>query len=694
MLRWIAAFLALTLAFAAPAHAQILRTDHAEHELVSSVSTVAPGQRFTIALNQRIVPGWHTYWTNPGDSGEPTDLTWSVPRGFTIGELRHPAPHPISFDIVMSYAHQGDVLYPIEIVAPETLRPGESVTLNAHVFFLVCDDICLTEEGDVSLTLPVAADSAPNPQWAPRIEAAVQALPRDRGFDARITPGSPARLTVSHADLSDRAGRLRNLYFFPFAADVIRHVDPQRAEIGARGVSFSLTEGSARNLGEAPLAGIITYEEQAAGRWSARSAVVNATPGQPLGETSGAPDPASNSSAGAANAEGALGLPLAILFAFLGGIILNIMPCVLPVISIKALALAGGVHDGSARRHGLLYAGGVLAAFAAFAGALIAIQSAGQALGWGFHFQSPLVVGALALLFFAIGLNLLGVFAIGGSLQNAGGSLANRGGDAGAFFVGVLAVVAATPCTAPFMAGATGVAITQSPVWMLAIFLALGAGFALPFLALSFMPALQRLIPAPGPWMERLKQALAFPMFATAAWLAWVLTGQAGAQGVLVLLALAVALGFAIWALTSFKSFAWRTGLVALALIFATGVWFATRPSALASEPWSADRVAALQAEGRPVLVNFTADWCVTCKVNEGMAFARPRVADAFASQNVAYLVGDWTNRNDSIAAELARHGRAGVPLYLYYAPGSAEPRILPQILTEQALIDVVTPQS
>lgn len=683
--------LLLSLAPLGPASAQTLRTPYVESELVSSRAAIAPGERFTIALRQRIIPGWHTYWINPGDSGEPTELSWTVPPGFAIGALRHPAPTAKPFDIVMSYVHEGEVLYPIEIVAPANLRPGQSVTLNAHAFYLVCSDICLTEEGDLSLMLPVAAQGAPEAIWAPRIEAARAGLPRTGAMEARISPGSPARLSLAGGaiEAAAREGRLRHLYFFPFARDVIRHIDPQRPSVGARGISLSLTPGAARNLGAVPLEGVITLEERTAQGWRARAYEINATPGAVLEGTAGAAP--ADASADAAPVQGALGLPLALLFAFLGGIILNIMPCVLPVLSIKALSLAGGAHAGAARRHGALYVIGVLATFAAFAGILIVLQSAGAALGWGFHFQSPLVVGGLALLFFVIGLNLLGAFEFGGSLQNVGGGLASLRGDAGAFFVGALAVVAATPCTAPFMAGATGLALTQSPPAMLAIFLMLGLGFALPFAALSFVPALQRLIPKPGPWMERVKQALAFPMFATAVWLAWVLTGQAGAQGVLLLLSLATSIGFALWALNTFKSFVWRTALVALAVLFAAGVYLGTRPSALVSEPWSAARVAELQAENRPILVNFTADWCVTCKVNEGVVFARPRVAEAFTTQNVAYLVGDWTNRNDSIAVELARHGRAGVPLYLYYAPGVEAPVILPQILSENLLVETVT---
>ncbi|MBX9745815.1 MAG: thioredoxin family protein, partial [Hyphomonadaceae bacterium] len=340
---------------------------------------------------------------------------------------------------------------------------------------------------------------------------------------------------------------------------------------------------------------------------------------------------------------------------------------------------------------GLFYFAGVLATFLALAGVLIALRGAGEAVGWGFQLQAPWVTSALALLFFAIGLNLLGVFEIGGSLQNTGSGLAQRGGGLGSFFTGALAVIAATPCTAPFMAGAIGAALTQSAAVTLLIFAALALGFAAPLTLLHFAPGLQRLIPKPGAWMDRAKQVLAFPMFAAAVWLAWVLAEQAGPMGVLSLLLLATALAFLL--LTARWGRAW---LVAGALVVAATAAFTWRPllgveseTVLASEPWSAARVAELRAEGRPIFVNFTAAWCVTCQVNDLAALSSPRLAQAFEDANVTYLKGDWTNRDAEIAAALAEHGRAGVPLYLYYPP-NGEPQVLPQVLTEDLVLETI----
>lgn len=665
-----AALLAPPSSFAAP-----FRTENVETELHSARAAIAPGERFTVVLRQSIREHWHTYWRNPGDSGEPTSITWRLPPGFEAGEVQWPAPEAIPFDILVNYGFSGEVLYPIEITAPANVPTGRSVTLNADLYWLVCSDVCIPEEGAVSLTLSVAAAGRDDPEWAPRIAAALAALPRrDAAVQARISAGPPARLSIALGTEG-----VRDAHFFPYDRNVIDHAAPQTPRSGPGGVSFALTPGAAGDLGQAPIEGVVTLVDAAGAR---RAYEITAEPGEPLPGTGGA-------ALGAGAPAPSLPALLAALgFAFLGGLILNIMPCVLPVLSVKALSFAGGAQSGQARRHGLLYACGVLATFLALAGLLIVLRGAGEAIGWGFQFQSPWVNAGLALLFFVIGLNLLGVFALGGSLQNAGAGLTARGGDAGAFFTGALAVIAATPCTAPFMAGAIGAVLTQSTGTTLLVFAALALGFAAPLSVLAFAPGLQRALPKPGPWMERFKQVLAFPMFGAAIWLAWVLTEQTGAGGAAGLLALALALGFAIYVARWGR--VWLVvGLVALAATAA----LAWRPlvgaqvqAVLASEPWSPARVAALRAENRPVLVNFTAAWCVTCKLNEATSLARPAVAQAFAEHNAVFLVADWTNRDETIAAALAEHGRAGVPLYLYYPPGG-EAIILPQVLSEDLIL-------
>lgn len=689
------------VAIATPAAAQPVNSGNVEGELHSARAAISPGETFTIALRTRINDGWHTYWRNPGDSGEPTELTWSAPTGYQIGALQWPAPEPAPFAGIINYGYHGEVLYPIEVRAPANARVGERVTFTAAAYWLVCSDICIPEEATLTLTLPVEAQGRDDPAWAPRIAAAIAALPRrEAGVEARVTAGTPVRLSVTIPNM----GEVRNPHFFPFSRDVMAHSEPQAPRVGEAGLSFTIPPGVARDLGSAPLEGVITFEQRESGAWARRALEIAAAPGEapagvdaaaasfsadyPLAELEGASAPPV-----AAPPMDAAALIAALGLAFLAGLVLNVMPCVLPVLSVKALAFAHGAQTGQARRHGLLYLAGVMAAFLPLAGVLIALRAGGEALGWGFHLQAPWVISGLALLFFSIGLNLLGVFEIGGGLQNAGGALASRGGDAGAFFTGVLAVVAATPCTAPFMGGAVGAVLTQDAGTTLLIFAALGLGFAAPLTLLHFAPALQRFIPKPGPWMEKVKHVLAFPMLVTAALLVWVLSEQAGSAGVLALLVLAVALAFAL--MVARWGRVWLAAGVVILVVAGAFVW---RPLAgvetqqvLAHEPWSAARVAELRSEGRPVFVNFTAAWCATCKVNEGAALSSARVAAAFTQANVAYLQGDWTNRDDAIAAALAEHGRAGVPLYLFYPTDGRAPIVLPQLLSERLIIETIS---
>ncbi len=688
----------LFCAFAGSAAAQPVRTANVEAELHSARAAIAPGERFTIVLRQTIREHWHTYWRNPGDSGEPTALTWALPPGFQAGPIQWPAPQAIPFDILVNYGYSDEVLFPIEISAPADARVGERVTLTADAYWLVCSDICIPEEATLTLTLPIAARGRDNPQWGGRVAGAVADLPsQTEGVGARISRGEPARLSVTLPG----AEEIRNPRFFPFDRDAMAAAAAQSPRIGRSGVSFTLAPGATKNLGQAVLEGVVTYEVQGGASWARRAVEIAAQPGEFIPGTNARAAPISEdyplaalegASALEAPSMSAVALIVAIGFAFLGGLILNIMPCVLPVLSVKALSFAGGAHGGQARRHGLLYLAGVLATFLALAGVLIVLRSAGAAVGWGFQLQAPWVTSGLALLFFAIGLNLLGVFSIGGAVQGAGAGLTSGGGDFGAFFTGALAVVAATPCTAPFMAGAIGAALTQSAATTLLIFAALALGFALPLTALSFAPALQRLIPKPGAWMERVRNVLAFPMFAAAVWLAWVLTEQTGSAGMLALLSLAAALAFVLF-VARWGRIWLAIGVVALALT-ASFTW---RPllghaseAAIQWEAWSPARVAELRAEGRPVFVNFTAAWCVTCKVNEATSLANPRVARAFAEAQVAFLKADWTNRDETIATALAEHGRAGVPLYLYYPSGGGEPVVLPQILSEALMLETV----
>lgn len=699
-MRFLAGLL-MALATAGAALAQPVNTGHLETELVAEARGVAPGQTIHAALRQKIQKGWHTYWRNAGDSGEPSKIEWTPPpAGWTTGAFVWPTPHRLPVGPLVNYGYEGEVLLPFAVTAPATARPGETVTLSGTAYFLVCEEICIPEQGVVKLSLPVTAGPAPaDPKWGPAIRAALAAAPKRAGLAAAFEKRGE-RLALAVTGPALKGADLAEAYFFPFEPGLIDHAAPQAIERGPEGLTLTLAPGDEFQVQPGPraLAGVLSL---------GGAAYEVAAPMGPLPSGAGGLGPPPAKSALGAGSAG-LGLPMAALFALLGGLILNLMPCVFPILAMKAASLAGHAHEGAtARKQGLAFGAGVVASFLVLAGALIALQAAGAAVGWGFQLQSPPVVAGLALLMLAVALNLSGVFEVGLSLQNTGSGLAGRGGVAGAFFTGVLAVVVAAPCTAPFMAPALGWALTQTPAAALSVFLALGVGFALPFVAVAFAPGLLARLPKPGPWMDAFKKALAFPMYGAAAWLVWVLTQQAGADGLARILAAAVVLAAALWLagaaqrrrLAGGRSLPLAAAAGALALValvaaivprYALATPGAAPSGATAAvpyEPWSPERVAALQAEGRPVFVNFTAAWCVSCQVNDRVAISRDGVAKAMAAQNIAYLKADWTQKDAVIAAELARHGRAGVPLYLVYGAQGGAPRILPNILTEGTVI-------
>ena len=697
MMRFLAG-LFMALAFVAPAAAQPVDTGHLEAELVAQARGIAPGQTIHVALRQKIDDGWHTYWRNAGDSGEATRIEWTLPPGWTAGEFVWPTPHRLPVGPLVNYGYEGEVLLPMALTAPADAQPGATATLKGKAYFLVCEEICIPEEAELQLALPVVAAPAPaDPKWGAVIGKALAAAPKPAGLTAAFEKRGPLlALAVTGAPL--KGADVAEAYFFPFASTVIDHAKPQPIERGPEGLTLTITPGYDFQSGAGPqtLAGVLSLGD--------RAYEVTAAAGPlPAGASGLGPPPVKVTGA----AGGGLGLPMAALFALLGGLVLNLMPCVFPILAMKAASLAGHAHEqAAARRQGLAFGAGVLVTFLALAGVLIALQAAGSAVGWGFQLQSPPVVAGLALLMLAVALNLSGVFEVGGSLQGAGAGLASRRGLTGAFFTGVLAVVVAAPCTAPFMAPALGWGLTQPPATGLAVFLALGIGFALPFVAVSFAPALLARLPKPGPWMDVFRKALAFPMYGAAAWLVWVLAQQVDAAGLARILAAGVVLAAALWLAgraqrgrLAGRGSAVQGGLAAAFVILAAAIalWedyapapapgVASASAAVPYEAYSPERLAALRAEGRPVFVNFTAAWCVSCQVNERVALSSPKVAKAMADAGVAYLKADWTRKDAAIAAELARHGRAGVPLYLVYGAGGGDGVILPNILTEGVVV-------
>ncbi|MHB8284944.1 MAG: protein-disulfide reductase DsbD family protein [Caulobacteraceae bacterium] len=700
-------------ALAAPVHPSV-RTEHNLVELTPQTTAAAPGGTLYVALHQTITSGWHTYWRNPGDAGQATSLTWTLPAGWKAGDIVWPTPERDQSGPIMNYVLTGDVYLPVAIEVPASAKPGETVTLKAAVSWLVCKDVCIPEDATLTLTLPVTAGTpTSDPQFGGPISDTIAAAPKAVGLDAHYqVSGTAVKLGVVGPQV--RGVDVAHAYFFPYDGTVLDQAKPQMVERGADGVSLTLPAGYGLTHGKplADLMGVLSFGDKAY--------EIDAKPGTlPAGVTGVAPPVASTPGGGGAKsaststaAPGVGGVFAAIGLAVLGGLVLNLMPCVFPILSMKAASLARHAQSPQhARSEGLAFFVGTIVTFLVLAGLLIAARAGGQAVGWGFQLQSSGVVAALCLIMFAAGLNLSGVFEIGLSAQGVGSDLANRSGLAGAFFTGVLAVVVAAPCTAPFMAPAIGWALVQSPVIALSVFLALGVGLALPFTALSFAPALFRLLPPPGGWMEGLRKVLAFPMYAAAAWLAWVFTGQGGVAALPFLFAAAIALAFAAWCfgvgqraagISPGKSvFPRVAALVALVITVAAsfagaklsapvaGAAETASAGSLPTEPWSEARVAELQAAGKPVFVDFTAAWCVTCQVNERTALATKTVADAFAHTGAVYLKADWTRRDAKIANTLTALGRSGVPLYLVYGK-AATPKILPQLLTPGVVVQAL----
>jgi len=690
------------------------RTDRIEAELVPMSAWATPGSTAVVAVKQTIKPDWHTYWRNPGDSGGATTLSWNLPAGVTAGEIVWPVPERQRLSGLMNYGYSGAVYLPVPIEIPASARPGTTLRLTTQALFLVCSaEMCVPDELTLVLDLPIRDGAAPlDPEHGKAIQTVLENAPRPAGIEARIVlENGQLTLTASGGPLVGQ--NPGPSYFFPFGSGVISHPAPQTGAWGPQGLTLRLTPGGATRAAgiTEPVQGILVTAQGAF--------EITAQPGGTLpgatgsGSLTAAPDAASERAATSPPDTGLAVFFQALLFAVLGGLILNLMPCVFPILAMKAASLASAAHHPAhARRDGLAFLAGVLTTFLLLAGLLLTLRAAGEAVGWGFQLQSPPVTAALALLMLAVALNLSGVFHIGAGLQGAGsGPLSRLPGGVGAFFTGVLAVIVAAPCTAPFMAFALGAALVMPWPLALGVFLGLGLGLALPFVIVSVTPGLLSRLPRPGPWMERLKGLLAFPMYGTALWLAWVFGRQTGTDALGLLFVAGLLLAAGVWLIGGGQAerTAGRRGLLHLtagivSLMLAGGALFlaARTPVApdeasatdsgttLASAAWSEAAVQSAMAEGRPVLVNFTADWCVTCKINERTSLSSAKVQGAMEQANAVYLVGDWTRRDDVIAAELQRHGRSGVPLYLLYSPGSSEPRILPQLLTEGVVIDAL----
>ena len=668
-----------------PVRAEPVDGGHARVELISERKAALPGETVYAALKMDLDKGWHVYWKNAGDAGLPPQVLVqpdsSIPAG-AVGSIIWPLPHllPVVDGEIMDYGYNDEVVFPFPITIPADATGP--VTLDAVADYLICEDTCVPESAHVSLRLDTDAaepDVRNGDLIASWIARSHTPFPGEAHIDRSHTPWA---LSLR---LDGGFGKVTSIRFFPFNHD-ISHPADQPAELGRHGATLSLTP-SGRPAGGEPLDGVVVVET-ADGRRTGYA--ISAKEGVPLADTSGLGPVRSAKSMGVS--------PFRLAFlALIGGLILNLMPCVLPVLSMKAFGMVSAVstgHAGEVRRHGLWYTAGVLVSFAALAAIVVAIRAATGPTTLGFQLQNAPTVAVLTLVMFGVGLWLMGMFELGSSLQNIGSGLADREGDLGAFFTGILAAVVGAPCVGPFLGAGLGAVMDQSAAVVVAFFLAMGFGLALPFLVLSFVPGLHRLLPRPGKWMETLKQLLAFPMFLTAAWLLKVLGDLAGSGAVAWTVAGGAALAFAAW-LWHREGHAPRLlAFVAILVGFALPLERAMAPApALGSstayaakydaEPWSRDLVSRRVAEGRPVFVDFTASWCATCQVNKATTLKSKTVHDFFTANNVAFMVADFTRKDPAIAAELARHQRAGVPMYLWYPAGSDEPQVLPEILNQ-----------
>jgi thiol:disulfide interchange protein/DsbC/DsbD-like thiol-disulfide interchange protein len=705
-------YLLLGLMLASPAafalSGNTVATDNVKARLVSESSAIAPGQSFWVALEFDIRDGWHTYWRNPGDSGQATRLTWQLPPGFTAGDIVWTTPHRFEIPPLVNYGYAKHAVHLVNVTAPKDLPVGTPVVLSAKASWLVCSDVCIPEDASLQLKLPVGAQpGAADPADTALFAAARGELPSAElaATTARVRNG---RLVITLGkEWGATLPQIKSLAFFPYDDGGIEYAAPQTLARGENAVELDMKLGYQPPKG-GTIRGVLLATEQS-------GSDTMTVPMEIAASFTGAVADA-RSGAGAGTPEnGGASLPALMLFAILGGLILNLMPCVFPVLSIKAIGLVEQAkkHPAAVRAKGVVFALGVISSMLCLAAVLLALRSGGEQIGWGFQLQSPLFVTFLVYLLLAVGLNLSGVFEVGGGLAGVGDGLTQGDSYRASFFTGVLTTLVATPCTAPYMAFAVGAALTQPPMAALGIFAALGFGLALPYLLLSFAPWMRRALPKPGAWMDTLKQVFAFPIYASAAWLLWVLAQQTSSFGLGAALAGAILISFAAWAYQKSKSSsmggrvtALATAALAVLLALILPVRFAdvaaASPSVSAGgthaadqwQPYDAAEVAKLNAAGQPLLVNFTASWCLTCLVNERNAFADSAVQEVFRSKRVTLMKGDWTNRDPAITRALASFGRAGVPLYVVYnaKPGSSEPVVLPQLLTasvvQQAFAD------
>ena len=712
----------------------VVTTPQVQAELLAyAPDGVEPGKTVMVGLQITHKPEWHTYWKNSGDSGQPTELQWTLPAGVSAGDLQWSTPKKIRIGTLANYGYEGTVLLPVPLEVSQMFKPGvlsNDLEVKLKAVWLVCKQECIPEEGEFALKIPVKGSTALS---SSAFAAAKAASPRDvPNLDvgkstARIvndTTGGKLEFSIHNLPVALRG---QNLQLFPETAEVLHNAaelgkDWTQAWTGA--VWTAVMPLSAQRSASPSLMPVVLATEDGKQAFRAEAAVLGewpkvAPPAQVPPELAAALKANAASQQAPVNAAGqllsqtdAMSFLPALLLALIGGMILNLMPCVFPVLAIKVMGFTQQAHlssrtggetvggKSSMVSTGVAYTVGVVASFVALGGLMLALRAGGEALGWGFQLQSPAFVAVLAALFTLIGLNLLGVFEFANVLPSSVATLQAKNPQIDAFLSGVLAVAIASPCTAPFMGASLGFALGL-PAWQaLSIFAFLGIGMALPYLLASIVPAVARMLPRPGAWMDVFKKVMAFPMFATVAWLVWVLGQQSGVDGAGALLLLLVGMSMLVWGLSlrgrskwvvaiisvaALAGFTWATGSFitqSLPEVSAGGSQSATSPAGQSNgwQAWEPGKVDQLLAQGRPVFVDFTAAWCVTCQLNKKTTLNNTQVLADFNAKKVQLLRADWTRRDPAITQALAALGRQGVPVYVLYKPGSA-PVVMSEIL-------------
>jgi thiol:disulfide interchange protein DsbD len=678
-----------------------VQSPHVTTELVAEVRTIEAGRPFWVGLRMTMEEHWHTYWVNPGDSGMATTLTWTLPEGFSAGPVQWPVPKKIPTPGLMTYGYEGDMLLLVEITPPATLPVGSPVRLALKAEWLVCKAACIPGDAEHVLELVAGAGPAqPDPERAAQFAEARRQLPVAGGT------AWPADFAVQGEEIILGIGLPTGVvapggevYFFALSEMAVEPSAPQTASVQGGRLVVRLPRWKIEPQTPAVLEGVLVASDGFGPAHPGRAVQIAARPAGAAG-TSGS----AVATAAAARPAGLVSFPLAAIFAFLGGLILNLMPCVFPVLGIKILGFVqqAGADRRKVTMHGWVFTAGVLASFWVLAGILILLNPDGtREQGWGYQFQIPGFVFGAAIFFLIFALNLSGLFEVGVSAVGVGSKLQSRSGYGGSFFTGVLATVVSTPCSAPMLAPAIGLAVTLPAVQSLALFSLVGLGLSTPYLVLSAFPSLVRMLPRPGAWMETFKQLMAFPLYGTAIYMVWVLAGQTKNEDGALLAAMfgLLLVAVAAWAYGRFVQQGRSAGGKGMGLVFAlaavaAGLFVgwprAPRADAIEWEAWSPTRVEQLRAEGRTVYVDFTARWCATCQTNKKLVFSSAEVRAAFRDRRIAALKADWTNKDPEITRALAAFGRSAVPFNLIYAPGAAEPKILPEVLTSGIVLDAL----